>query len=78
MLMDYSVESMSTASDNCYDVHLNHAKITAVQEQPVLGAEKAVPFHSTFFPKIFDLSYDRTDLRIIYPIICPESRQTEG
>ena len=30
------------------------------------------------FANIFDLSYGRTSLEIIYPIICPESRQAEG
>ena len=30
------------------------------------------------FTNIFGLSYDRTSLEIIYPIICPESRQAEG
>ena len=30
------------------------------------------------FANIFCLSYDRTASGIIYPIICPESRQVEG
>ena len=51
----------------------NGARMASIRSRKSSSILQRVPFTN-----ILVLSYDRTCLEIIYPIICPESRQAEG